>query len=172
MPQTQKFIIIISALVVGTGLGLFLATIISIAPPTDISASEEVKIETASSTQAGTPTAQVESNDASVAQSAGVICTMDARVCSDGTAVGRVGEQCEFAPCPDEVQYEKTTKICTKDQREAEMCAEIYSPVCGAVQVECVTTPCNPVPQTFPNTCSACQEDRVISYTAGECTPS
>lgn len=29
-----------------------------------------------------------------------VACTMDAKLCPDGTAVGRVGPSCEFAPCP------------------------------------------------------------------------
>lgn len=29
-----------------------------------------------------------------------VACTMEARVCPDGSAVGRVGPRCEFAPCP------------------------------------------------------------------------
>lgn len=29
-----------------------------------------------------------------------VACTMDARICPDGTSVGRVGPNCEFAPCP------------------------------------------------------------------------
>jgi hypothetical protein len=29
-----------------------------------------------------------------------VACTMDAKICPDGTAVGRVGPSCEFAPCP------------------------------------------------------------------------
>ncbi|MBX3226120.1 MAG: hypothetical protein KIT84_28895 [Labilithrix sp.] len=27
-------------------------------------------------------------------------CTMDAKMCPDGTSVGRVGPSCEFAPCP------------------------------------------------------------------------
>jgi len=27
-------------------------------------------------------------------------CTMEAKVCPDGTSVGRVGPDCEFAPCP------------------------------------------------------------------------
>lgn len=31
-----------------------------------------------------------------------VACTMDARVCPDGSAVGRVPPDCEFAPCPGE----------------------------------------------------------------------
>jgi hypothetical protein len=27
-------------------------------------------------------------------------CTMEAKVCPDGSSVGRVGPNCEFAPCP------------------------------------------------------------------------
>jgi hypothetical protein len=27
-------------------------------------------------------------------------CTMDAKMCPDGSAVGRIGPNCEFAPCP------------------------------------------------------------------------
>ncbi len=30
-----------------------------------------------------------------------VACTMDAKVCPDGSAVGRTGPNCEFAPCPE-----------------------------------------------------------------------
>jgi hypothetical protein len=29
-----------------------------------------------------------------------VACTMEAKLCPDGTAVGRSGPNCEFAPCP------------------------------------------------------------------------
>ena len=32
----------------------------------------------------------------------GVACTMEAKLCPDGSAVGRTGPNCEFAPCPDE----------------------------------------------------------------------
>ena len=32
----------------------------------------------------------------------GVVCTMDAKICPDGSGVGRVGPDCEFAPCPGE----------------------------------------------------------------------
>lgn len=30
----------------------------------------------------------------------GIACTMEAKLCSDGSAVGRVGPNCEFALCP------------------------------------------------------------------------
>ncbi|OGI19333.1 MAG: hypothetical protein A3J06_01260 [Candidatus Moranbacteria bacterium RIFCSPLOWO2_02_FULL_48_19] len=29
-------------------------------------------------------------------------CTMEAKICPDGSAVGRSEPLCEFAPCPDE----------------------------------------------------------------------
>ncbi|PIR86284.1 hypothetical protein COU13_01800, partial [Candidatus Kaiserbacteria bacterium CG10_big_fil_rev_8_21_14_0_10_43_70] len=31
-----------------------------------------------------------------------IACTMDAKICPDGSAVGRVGPNCAFAPCPGE----------------------------------------------------------------------
>jgi len=37
-----------------------------------------------------------------------VACTMEAKLCPDGSAVGRAGPNCEFAPCPD---YTKGWKI-------------------------------------------------------------
>lgn len=30
----------------------------------------------------------------------GVVCTLDAKMCPDGSYVGRTGPKCEFAPCP------------------------------------------------------------------------
>ena len=30
----------------------------------------------------------------------GVACTMEAKLCPDGSYVGRTGPNCEFAPCP------------------------------------------------------------------------
>ncbi len=36
----------------------------------------------------------------STAQNGGTACTLEAKICPDGTAVGRTGPQCEFAACP------------------------------------------------------------------------
>ena len=60
-------------------------------------------------------------------------------------------------------------QACTDDQRAGDVCAEVYAPVCARVEVECVTAPCEPVMQTFPNQCEACHNPRVNSYYAGEC---
>lgn len=97
-----------------------------------------------------------------------VACTMDAKICPDGTAVGRVGPNCEFAPCPAPQASEGT--LCKPEQRNVDACIEIYQPVCGLTQVECITEPCDPVPETYSNSCFACQNDRVVSYTEGACS--
>lgn len=40
-----------------------------------------------------------------------VQCAMEAKLCSDGSAVGRIGPNCEFAKCPEEVSYDDKTLI-------------------------------------------------------------
>ena len=40
-----------------------------------------------------------------------VVCTMDAKLCPDGSAVGRTGPKCEFAPCPTTDQIIDLNKI-------------------------------------------------------------
>jgi len=43
----------------------------------------------------------------------GVVCTMDAKVCPDGSTVGRTGPNCEFAPCDGgPVACTEEAKIC------------------------------------------------------------
>ena len=39
-------------------------------------------------------------NSGSVGNNPPVACTMEAKLCPDGSAVGRVGPNCEFAACP------------------------------------------------------------------------
>jgi len=58
---------------------------------------------------------------------------------------------------------------CQPEQRNVDACIEIYQPVCGQMQVECITAPCDPIKETFENSCKACTNERVISYTEGEC---
>lgn len=94
------------------------------------------------------------------------VCTMDAKICPDGSAVGRQGPRCEFSACLSEPKQEY---VCTEAQRNR-ACTKEYAPVCGLVSVQCVTTPCNPVPETFSNGCSACSQTNVLSYSEGMCS--
>lgn len=124
-----------------------------------------------------------------------IACTADAKICPDGSAVGRVGPNCEFAPCPEPVactddalqcpdgsfvsregplcEFPACPPVgsisCTPEQKAADVCTMEYAPVCGLVEVQCITTPCNPVPETFGNACGACASGNVSSYTVGAC---
>lgn len=57
---------------------------------------------------------------------------------------------------------------CIADQRD-QPCTKEYMPVCGQVQIQCITTPCDPIKQTFGNKCMACANSLTISYTEGAC---
>ena len=59
---------------------------------------------------------------------------------------------------------------CLPEQRDVNACIEIYQPVCGTANVQCVTTPCDPAQETYANSCKACTNSLVSSYTNGECT--
>lgn len=41
-----------------------------------------------------------DANEGTGANGAAVICTLDAKLCPDGSYVGRTGPNCEFAECP------------------------------------------------------------------------
>jgi len=58
--------------------------------------------------------------------------------------------------------------FCTSEQRDV-FCTQQYEPVCGLVNIECVTTPCNPVEETFSNACTACSNQLVESYIESQC---
>ena len=58
---------------------------------------------------------------------------------------------------------------CLPEQRDVDVCIEIYQPVCATVNVQCVTTPCDPVEETFANSCKACMNSLASTYTEGEC---
>lgn len=99
-----------------------------------------------------------------------VACTMDAKQCPDGSYVGRVGPNCEFAACPTPKPTPTDSVVCTDAMKNAEVCPAIYAPVCGLVQVQCIKAPCNPVPETFSSGCNACTQKNVLSYTNGACS--
>ncbi len=64
-----------------------------------------------------------------------VACTMDAKICPDGTAVGRVPPSCEFAPCPISTQYCDTGSDCVPAQccHPSACINKDYAPDCSAV---------------------------------------
>ncbi len=148
-------------------------------------------------------------------------CTEEAKLCPDGSAVGRTGPDCEFEPCPVSKRcirnsdcvvfgqdgdcncgcynkqalpqnsggacfcaaptscecingqcegfFEEIEKTyCTEEQRNADVCIEIYQPVCGWAneKIQCLKWPCA---STYSNSCFACIDKNVEYYTDGEC---
>ncbi|MCK6462417.1 MAG: hypothetical protein L6Q29_01180 [Candidatus Pacebacteria bacterium] len=59
--------------------------------------------------------------------------------------------------------------FCTPEQRNVDACAKIYKPVCATVNIQCIKAPCEPIKQTFGNSCEACRNSLVNSYIEGEC---
>lgn len=50
-----------------------------------------------------------------------IVCTQDAKLCPDGTSVGRVGPKCEFTPCPNpptSPELELIKIACAKKEQE------------------------------------------------------
>lgn len=87
-------------------------------------------------------------------------------VVSEETKTAEVNWRCTGVILPG---VEPISIECSPEQRNIDACIEIYQPVCGTVQVQCITEPCDPVKETFSNSCFACQNPLVTSYTEGEC---
>lgn len=60
-------------------------------------------------------------------------------------------------------------RFCSDEERNADSCIEIYSPVCAFKQVECIRAPCPLLAENYPNSCFACQQERTVYYFEGEC---
>jgi len=58
---------------------------------------------------------------------------------------------------------------CLPEQRNVDACTADYTPVCATVEIQCIRAPCNPIQETFSNSCNACKNSLVKSYVLGEC---
>jgi putative hemolysin len=62
-----------------------------------------------------------------------VACTMEAKLCPDGSAVGRSGPNCEFAECPDEVPVvacREDAKVCPDGSAVGRLPPDCEFPAC------------------------------------------
>lgn len=50
--------------------------------------------------QTNNPSSSLQPESPRGVEGEGVFCTMDAKMCPDGSSVGRIPPSCEFAPCP------------------------------------------------------------------------
>lgn len=58
-----------------------------------------------------------------------------------------------------------TMSIGNTTSEEPRICTKEYMPVCAKVQVQCIKAPCNPILQTFSNTCMAWDNEIVYNWT-------
>lgn len=65
---------------------------------------EELITKTQTTTRTSTPSTIPSETSAATSSATPIlttgICTADAKICPDGSGVGRTGPKCEFAPCP------------------------------------------------------------------------
>jgi len=69
--------------------------------------------------------------------------------------IGSAGYQ--WCPSTDKCQrmWEEYCEEYKEQYRAPIACTREYMPVCGLIQVQCVTTPCDPLPTTYSNKCMA-----------------
>lgn len=68
------------------------------------------------------------------------------------------------SPSHDEAKIQSSNQNTTKRP-----CTKEYIPVCGEVEVECITTPCEPIKKTFPNACVLANNKRAKLLYKGTC---
>jgi len=54
---------------------------------------------------------------------------------------------------PTTKKHKERTSSQTSNTHTMRPCTKEYIPVCAEVAIECITTPCEPIKQTFPNAC-------------------
>jgi hypothetical protein len=64
-------------------------------------------------------------------------CTMEAKLCPDGSAVGRIGPNCEFAPCPTDNSNCTCPQGYVKDGLTCNPNCYYSTPKCLTASVEC-----------------------------------
>lgn len=66
---------------------------------------------------------------------------------------------------------EAMEQVMVDGQEDIKPCTREYQPVCGEIQVQCITTPCPPLRTTFANRCEA-ENAGAIDITEGACMDS
>lgn len=90
-------------------------------------------------------------------------------MCVDPIMEMKAAEETGDRYCNSDFEVVETESVCAETSRNVDVCAEIYQPVCAEVQVECITTPCDPVKKTYSNSCEACKNNRVETFVADAC---
>jgi hypothetical protein len=85
-------------------------------------------------------------SSATGASSMGVACTMEAKLCPDGSAVGRTGPHCEFTPCPDANSGNKDTSETVHPPSNPAMGASGSPPTDNTIELHYIEPPTDKPP--------------------------
>ena len=103
------------------------------------------------------------SNDVEFCKQIKFLCKSGYESFSDDNGCG-----CRLNENQDNSRDSENKIFCIDKSRNADVCMELYMPVCGWFnqEIKCVKAPCA---QTFSNSCFACLNSNVEYYTLGEC---
>ncbi len=85
--------------------------------------------------------------------------------CGPNADPGCLGPPSFSGSCPEDCDL----LVCPPEYENVEACDDVLEPVCGIIDIQCITTPCNPIEETFSNRCYACINELVTGYINGEC---
>jgi len=66
-------------------------------------------------------------------------------------------------------EHQATTSSQTANTHTMRPCTKEYVPVCAEVEIECITTPCKPIKQTFSNACVLSNNKKATFLYKGAC---
>jgi len=66
-------------------------------------------------------------------------------------------------------EHQVTTSAQSTNSPTMRPCTKEYVPVCAEVAIECITTPCEPIKQTFPNACVLSNNKKATFLYKGAC---
>jgi len=70
---------------------------------------------------------------------------------------------------PTAKKHQVTTSPQTTNTHTMRPCSKEYIPICAEVAIECITTPCKPIKQTFPNACVLSNNKKATFLYKGIC---
>ena len=70
---------------------------------------------------------------------------------------------------PTTKEHQTTSAQTTNNTTTMRPCTKEYVPVCAEVAIECITTPCEPIQQTFPNACVLSNNKKATLLYKGAC---
>ena len=91
-----------------------------------------------------------------------VVCTDDAMLCPDGSAVGRIGPDCAFAPCSGEGELPYV--VCTDD---AMLCPD--GSAVGRIGPDCAFAPCSGEEVVCTDDAMLCPDGSVVGRIGPDC---